>query len=161
MKRVSNTTPQNDEVECDWHTSRKRCRFELLSCSTLNTKEASDGSGLHISNTEENSESDARDSDTDEADIENRQLVGGIMSSRVCKSRIPRWRMRKFLFISFNDEDSYPDFLGCPEWAKPMLAVYYQVRLDGLPPMFPLTPVTPTPILPSCTATEQSPHGHS
>ncbi len=127
MKRVS-STPQHDEVECDWHSSRKRSRFKLLSCSTSNSKNASDGSGLHINNTEENSESDARDSDTDEAVIENRHVVGGIMSSRVCKSRIPRWRMRKFLFISFNDEERYPDFLGCPEWAKPMLAVYYQAR---------------------------------
>jgi hypothetical protein len=134
MKRVSNS-PQNDEVEYDWQSSRKRCRFKLLGCSTSNTKDVSDGPGLHINNTEEYSESDARDSDTDEAVIENGHVVGGIMSSRVCKSRIPRWRMRKFLFISFNDEERFPDFLGCPEWAKPMLAVYYQARRsNGLPP---------------------------
>ena len=127
MKRIRDAS-RNDKLECDRKLSR------MLQSDT---QKAVDGCGPPRGGTEDTSESDASDTESilDKCEAEdNSDFVGGILSSRVCKSKIPRWRMRKFLFISFNEEGPYPDFMGCPEWAKPMLAVYYQVAL--LAPQF-------------------------
>jgi hypothetical protein len=125
MKRILHTS-QNEEVEHDRQSRRVKCRSKPASYLLSDTQKA-DGNGARWSRTEDLSESDASDSDKDKTE-ESNGFIGGIMSSRVCKSRIPRWRMRKFLFISFNKEDPNPAFLGCPEWSKPMLTVYYQVH---------------------------------
>ena len=127
MKRTLDAH-QNSENEYDHESHREllrqRCMFNPGNF-LRSDKQNADGCGSQ-GYTEETSESDAGDSDKDNVEVKS-GYVGGILSSRVCKSKIPRWRMRKFMFISFKEEGPHPDFLGCPEWAKPMLTVYYQV----------------------------------
>ena len=128
MKRVLDAS-RNGDVEFDRPSGRKfkiRCRFKPESCLRSDNQKPADGCSSQWSHVDDSAALDACDSDTNEP-VENQDFVGGIISSRVCNSAIPRWRMRKFLFISFKEEGPYPDFLGCPDWAKPMLAVYYQV----------------------------------
>eukprot|EP00291_Cryptomonas_curvata_P013577 CAMPEP_0172188764 /NCGR_PEP_ID=MMETSP1050-20130122/22136_1 /TAXON_ID=233186 /ORGANISM="Cryptomonas curvata, Strain CCAP979/52" /LENGTH=157 /DNA_ID=CAMNT_0012863357 /DNA_START=237 /DNA_END=706 /DNA_ORIENTATION=+ len=131
MKRILDTS-RNGDVEFDRQSGREpklRCRFKPVSCLRSDHQKSANGCSslgrLTELLTEDTSELDASDSDNEA--VENSNFVGGIISSRVCKSRIPRMRMKKFMFISFKEEGPNPDFLGCPEWAKPMLAVYYQL----------------------------------
>ena len=143
MKRVLDASG-NGDVEFDKQSGREpkfRCRLKPARCFRSDLQKSADGCNSDWSHTEDLSESDACNSEV----VENSDVVGGIMSSRVCKSRIPRMRMKKFMFISFKEEGPNPDFLGCPEWAKPMLAVYYQV---GYAPFHP-TLSGPLPVLPS------------
>ena len=56
-------------------------------------------------------------------------VQGGIMSSRINKSGIPRIRMTRFCFIHINDDHDNREvaFEGCPLWCKGVLTTFCQV----------------------------------
>jgi hypothetical protein len=65
---------------------------------------------------------------SDEIEDERSEYRAGIVTSRSNGDSVPRWRMKKFTYITFNDQGiPMPDFSGCAPWLRDMLVVYYQV----------------------------------
>ena len=70
---------------------------------------------------DQNYSSDEQQNETD--------YVAGVVSSRSNSSYVPRWRLKKFTYITFEEEaDPKLKFTECAPWMRDMLISYHQVR---------------------------------